>query len=60
MNRNLINVVVTRAQHWLYVIGDKDAWNLKPCMQVVETRIEEFEDIQGKEGKQISSGENSK
>lgn len=42
VNKNIVNVAVTRAKFRLYVVGDKDAWKLSPCVNMAKEIIDTY------------------
>lgn len=43
VNKNIVNVAVTRAKYRLYVIGDKEAWSKSPHLGLVMKYLENNE-----------------
>ncbi len=42
VNRNIVNVAVTRAKYRLYVIGDEEAWRTSDCIRMTKEIIDTF------------------
>lgn len=42
VNKNIVNVAVTRAKFRLYVVGDKDAWKLSSCINMAKEIIDTY------------------
>lgn len=48
VNKNIVNVAVTRAKYRLYVIGNKRAWENSDCVSEMRKIMEKHEKSEGR------------